>query len=238
MKISIIVPAFNEAEIIYHNLKRIENSFNQINYDFEKEFIVCDNNSSDETAILAKQFGAKTVFEPFNQIAKARNSGAKHASGDWFVFIDADSWPSVSLIQKMFDVILDEQYIGGSSKVKFNHAPIWWKTSWEISNISMKLLQLTPTGAFLFCEKNAFNYLGGFNTDLFVLEDLDFVRRLRKFSHKNNKKFIILNEPIYSSSRKAKTLGPKAFVKMAVALSKNGRNALKNRDNFPQWYDR
>ena len=102
----------------------------------------------------------------------------------------------------------------------------------------MKLLQLTPTGAFLFCEKNAFNSVGGFNTDLFILEDLDFVHKLRKFGRRNNKKFTILNEPIYSSARKAKILGPKAFVKMAVALSKNGKSALKNKNNFPQWYDR
>jgi len=238
LKISIIIPAFNEAEIIYNNLKQIENSFNQINYDFEKEFIVCDNNSSDETANLAKQFGAKTIFEPLNQISRARNTGAKHASGDWLVFIDADSWPSISLTQKMFDVMSDERYIGGSAKVKFNHAPLWWKTSWKISNISMKLLQLTPTGAFLFCEKNAFNYLGGFNNDLFVLEDLDFVRRLRKFSYTNNKKFIILDEPIYSSSRKAKIIRPKAFIKMAVAFSKHGKKALKDKNNFPLWYDR
>jgi glycosyltransferase involved in cell wall biosynthesis len=238
LKISIIVPAYNEAEIICQNLQKIDNSFNHINYDFEKEFIVCDNNSSDETAKLAKQFGAKTVFESFNQISQARNTGAKHASGDWLVFIDADSWPSISLIQKMFEIIFDTGYVGGSSKVKFNHAPIWWKTSWEISNISMKLLQLTPTGAFLFCEKNAFNSVGGFNTDLFILEDLDFVHKLRKFGRRNNKKFTILNEPIYSSARKAKIFGPKAFVKMAVALSKNGKSALKNKNNFPQWYDR
>lgn len=238
MKISIIIPAYNEAEIIYQNLQNIENSFNHVNCDFEKEFIVCDNNSSDETAKLAKQFGAKTVFESFNQISKARNTGAKYASGDWLVFIDADSWPSISLIQKMFETILDTGYVGGSSKVKFNNAPIWWKTSWEISNISMKLLKLTPTGAFLFCEKNAFNYVGGFNTDLFILEDLDFVHKLRKFGYRNNKKFTILNEPIYSSARKSKIFGPKAFIKMAVTLSKNGKQALKNKNNFPQWYDR
>src|SRR2546427_11185726 len=54
------------------------------------ELIVCDNNSDDRTAQIARAAGARGVFEPVNQIARARNTGAAHAAGDCLIFIDAD----------------------------------------------------------------------------------------------------------------------------------------------------
>src|SRR5438876_11028275 len=61
------------------------------------ELIVCDNNSDDRTAQIARAAGARVVFEPVNQIARARNTGAAHAAGEWLIFIDADSHPSREL---------------------------------------------------------------------------------------------------------------------------------------------
>ena len=44
---------------------------------WETEVVVCDNNSTDRTAEIARAAGARVVFEPFNQIARARNTGAR-----------------------------------------------------------------------------------------------------------------------------------------------------------------
>ena len=62
------------------------------------ELIVCDNNSTDRTAEIARNAGARVVFEPVNQIARARNRGAAAATGDWLIFVDADSHPSAGLV--------------------------------------------------------------------------------------------------------------------------------------------
>jgi len=53
--------------------------------------IVCDNNSTDRTAEIARAAGAIVVYEPVNQIARRRNCGAAAATGDWLIFVDADS---------------------------------------------------------------------------------------------------------------------------------------------------
>ena len=45
------------------------------------------------------------VFEPVNQIARARNTGAAAATGDWLVFIDADSHPSAELFAEVAEQI-------------------------------------------------------------------------------------------------------------------------------------
>ena len=61
------------------------------------ELIVCDNNSTDRTAAIAAAAGAIVVFEPINQISRARNTGAARATGDWLLFVDADSFPTREL---------------------------------------------------------------------------------------------------------------------------------------------
>ena len=98
MKISVIVPAFNEERLLQGTLRSIRAAMAAFDRrGWMSELIVCDNNSTDRTAEIARAEGATVVFEPFNQIARARNAGAAHASGDWLVFVDADSQPSLRL---------------------------------------------------------------------------------------------------------------------------------------------
>ena len=98
MKISIIVPAFNEEKLIPETLRRILTATAAFsNRGWASEVIVCNNNSSDRTAELARVAGVRVVFEPINQIARARNTGAAAATGDWLLFIDADSHPEPEL---------------------------------------------------------------------------------------------------------------------------------------------
>jgi glycosyltransferase involved in cell wall biosynthesis len=82
IKISIVVPAFNEEKLIERSLQNIRAAaitFSQVGW--EHEIIVCDNNSTDRTAELAQAQGACVVFEPVNQISRARNAGAAAAKG-------------------------------------------------------------------------------------------------------------------------------------------------------------
>ena len=97
MKISIILPAFNEEKLVERSLQSIRcaaTAFSRLGW--EHEIIVCDNNSTDRTAELARKQSARVVFEPVNQISRARNAGAAAATGEWFLFVDADSFPSVA----------------------------------------------------------------------------------------------------------------------------------------------
>src|SRR6478609_2442449 len=89
--VSIVVPAFNEEKLIARTLDAIRAAAEAfVRRGWDTELIVCDNNSTDRTAALARAAGATVVFEPVNQIGRARNKGAEAASGDWLVFVDAD----------------------------------------------------------------------------------------------------------------------------------------------------
>src|SRR5688572_28799238 len=119
LKISVIVPAFNEEKLIAATLGCIRAAaaaFTQLGW--ETELVVCDNNSTDRTADLARAAGAKVVFEPVNQIGRARNAGAAGASGGWFIFVDADSHPSRALFASVAETIQSRHCLAGGSTVK------------------------------------------------------------------------------------------------------------------------
>src|SRR5262245_28965374 len=114
MKISVVIPAFNEERLIGETLCRVQSAmavFPKRGWDVE--LIVCDNNSTDRTSEVARAAGAMVVFEPVNQIARARNCGAKAATGDWLIFVDADSHPCPELFNEVAERIASGCCIAG-----------------------------------------------------------------------------------------------------------------------------
>ena len=87
--ISVLIPAFNEEALIAKTIESVQKSFAEVGHE-RFEIIVCDNNSTDRTADVARAKGARVVFEPHNQIARARNTAARHAIHEWLIFLDAD----------------------------------------------------------------------------------------------------------------------------------------------------
>src|SRR6266853_2097683 len=82
LKISIIVPAFNEEKLLARTLGQLKEAMRVFDAQgWAGQLIVCDNNSTDRTSQIARDAGAEVVFEPVNQIARARNAGAATASG-------------------------------------------------------------------------------------------------------------------------------------------------------------
>ncbi len=81
--LSIIIPTYNEEEYLPYLLRSIEA---QSYTDFE--VIVADNGSTDTTAKLATDSGARVVSG--GNPAEGRNSGAAAAKGENLLFLDAD----------------------------------------------------------------------------------------------------------------------------------------------------
>ena len=116
-----VIPAFNEARLIGETLRHIQTAltvFSRRNW--ATELIVCDNNSADRTAEMAREAGARVVFEPVNQIGRARNRGAEAATGDWLIFVDADSHPGAELFEDVARQIESGRCLAGGSTVKLD----------------------------------------------------------------------------------------------------------------------
>lgn len=96
MKISVVVPTYNEEDYIEGCLKALQN---QTKKPFE--IIVVDNNSTDRTSEIAKSYGAKVVKEKKKGVIFARNKGFDSAKGDIIARCDADSRPTPQWIEKI-----------------------------------------------------------------------------------------------------------------------------------------
>jgi glycosyltransferase involved in cell wall biosynthesis len=86
MKISVVIPAFNEEALIPRCLTAL---LNQTEKPFE--IIVIDNNSTDKTVEIVKKFPVKIITEKKQGISYARNAGFALATGDVLARIDADT---------------------------------------------------------------------------------------------------------------------------------------------------
>jgi glycosyltransferase involved in cell wall biosynthesis len=236
--ISIVVPAFNEEKLIEHSLRSIQNAaikFAEVGWDHE--IIVCDNNSSDRTGEIARAQGARVIFEPVNQISRARNAGAAAANGQWLVFVDADSSPSAELFAEMAARIQSGRYVGGGATIEFDQTVRWaigviliwsWLSRW----------QRWMAGSFIFCETRAFRDLGGFSEELFVAEEIDFSKRLNELARTRRKQVIILHRhPLKTSARKIHLYSSSEHVAFLLRSFLGLGKTFKDRRACGHWYD-
>ena len=238
VKISVIVPAFNEEKFIARSLRGIKeatDSFSAPGWD--SELIVCDNNSTDSTAEMARAAGAAVVFEPVNQISRARNRGASVATGDWLVFVDADSYPSRELFADLVAVIQSGRCLGGGATVRMDRAVGWAPFVTRIWNIISRAKRWAA-GSFVFCEAKVFRELGGFSEKLFAAEELDFSERLKKLTRDRGKDLVILHRhPLVTSARKVHLYSVREHLGMMMRTLRHRGENLRDRGGCTLWYD-
>ncbi|MCM2267914.1 MAG: glycosyltransferase [Elusimicrobiales bacterium] len=203
VKISVVVPAFNEEKLLGVCLESVRTAFASFP-GTELELIVCDNNSTDGTARAAAAAGALVVFEPLNMISLARNSGAGAASGEWLLFIDADSVLSAATLGAALGLMRGGGCVGGGALIAFERPapPAWGRALTGLWNLISRVFRLAA-GSFLFCRRDAFVWVGGFSPLLYAAEELALSRALRRRGLAKGLAFeIITSAPHVSSGRK------------------------------------
>ena len=214
MNISVIVPAFNEEKLLGASLAEIKSAATALAArGWSVELIVCDNNSTDRTPDVARAAGAKVVFEPVNQIARARNAGAAAATGDWLVFVDADSHPSAGLFADVADQILSGRCLAGGATIRLDEHFFVASLITRLWNFASRWRRLLA-GSFIFVEAAAFRQIGGFSHELFAAEELDLSKRLKQFARGTGRKIVILHRhPLRTSARKMKLYTPREHLR-------------------------
>jgi glycosyltransferase involved in cell wall biosynthesis len=237
VKISVIVPAFNEEKLLGASLAGIQRAaaaFARLGWDFE--LIVCDNNSTDRTADIARAAGARVVFEPFNQIGRARNTGAAAATGDWLVFVDADSHPSAELFADVADQIVSGNCLAGGATIQLDEerrVAGFVARLWNYASRAGRWL----AGSFIFVEAATFHQIGGFSQDLFAGEELELSQRLKKLARQTGRCVVILHRhPLVTSARKMRLYTPWDHLKLLAKVTYN-RRTLTRREACTLWYD-
>jgi glycosyltransferase involved in cell wall biosynthesis len=186
-KVSFIIPALNEEKriaILIDNIKKLDKNYNY-------EIIVADGNSTDKTGEIAERMGAIVIRDNKDApktIANGRNTGASLASGDIFIFCDADTEmkdPNIFLAE-VFLVLKNTKIIGGAPSLRIFFDEINWKDKiyHYFFNKIVRLSFITTTpicgGQCQIVRASSFREVNGYNVNIVHGEDSDFFRRLCK----------------------------------------------------------
>jgi glycosyltransferase involved in cell wall biosynthesis len=232
------MPAFNEEQLIGESLRHVKaatTAFSRRNW--QSELIVCDNNSTDRTAERARAAGATVVFEPVNQIARARNRGAEAATGDWLVFVDADSHPGAELFDDVAAQIQSGHCLAGGCTIQIEDGYPAGRVITGLWNSVSRALRWAA-GSFIYCETAAFRRIGGFNLELFASEEIELSKRLKRLARAERKKIVILHRhPIVTSARKLRLYSAREHFTFLAKTILRGGKTLNNREACHTWYD-
>jgi glycosyltransferase involved in cell wall biosynthesis len=238
MRVSIVIPAFNEERLIGETLRQVGLASTALTrVGWSAEVIVCDNNSTDRTAEVARAAGARVVFEPINQIARARNTGAATATGDWLIFVDADSHPSPELFADAVEQIQGGRCLAGGSTVRLDSDSLLAQSGARLWNGLSRWRRLLA-GSFIFVETATFRKLGGFSQELFVAEELELSRRLHSLARAEGREVVILHRhPLLTSARKLHLYRRREHLRFLFRAAFNLKETLGSREACGPWYD-
>ena len=130
-KLSIIVPVYNEAKTVAIVLEKLIN-LNLYN-NFQKEIIIIDDNSTDGTKKLLKNFEEKNSNNNLKFIYKVKNCGKGDSqkiaiplcSGDFTIIQDADLEYNIENINSILKLIIDKNYDAVLGYRKLNKTKIY-----------------------------------------------------------------------------------------------------------------
>jgi glycosyltransferase involved in cell wall biosynthesis len=215
MKISFVIPAYNEEFYLGKCLKAILAQLNK-RPDIESEIIVVNNASTDKTRDIALSFGCvKVIDEAKKGLVSARTAGYKAATGDLIANIDADTVMPDGWLDKVCELFSQDEEMGALSgpfiyydlsdlynfwvNIYYHIAYYWSKSSVSISRRG-SILQ----GGNFIIRRTCFEMIGGFNPDfVFYGEDADVARRMEKVG----KVVFSFGLPIYASGRRLQSEG-------------------------------
>ncbi len=237
-RLSVVIPAYNESKLIEGCIESIFEAFRAAGVSpSDYELIVVDNESSDDTAERAASLGARVLHEPIRQIARARNRGGYAARGRWLLFIDADSWPDGALFGDLMEAIDDPKIAGGGALMQMQQLPpLLYIGVWVWNGLSRWLRWVA--GAFVFCSRDAFEAVNGFDDSLFAGEEISFSRRLKRYARWRDQRLVILHRhPLHTSGRKGKLYSQKELFLLAMRILRHPRRFFRDPELCTLWYD-
>ncbi len=177
MKISIIIPTFNEEKFLP---KLLESISRQTLKDYE--VIVSDAGSNDKTKKIAKEYNCKIVKG--GAPGPARNRGADVAKGEFLYFFDADVKLPKKFLEKTYEEIQEKFIDVATCKIVPLSNVLIDKVLHQFMNATVAMSQFTVPygpGCCIIITKRLFNRINGFDESLVLAEDHDIVKRASRF---------------------------------------------------------
>lgn len=184
--ISIVIPALNEEKYLPRLLDSLaKQSFTHY------ELILADAASTDRTVELAQAYGCQVVAG--GNPARGRNEGARHAKGEYVLFLDADVTVKETFLSQLIQRIRQRKLDVASGFVTPDSGKVLDRFLVTGSNWYGYVVQYTRphgSGFYIFVRKSLHDMIGGFNEELFLAEDHDYLSRAARKG-----KFAYLTQP-------------------------------------------
>lgn len=215
---SVIVPTLQEERTIGKTLTSIDNARQSSRHGVE--IIVVDGGSSDRTVDISRKHANRVVFPDKRGIGRARNFGARHASGDILTFLDADVRVPDNFFDSLYRHFTMNNLAGANCKV-MPHAeagPSMFEkvfyTLWH--NTRRFFYNIKPCGTGdngIIVSRDVFEKVDGFDETLDAIEDLDFVFRASRHG-----KFAYLRHlTIHETIRRFRDMGTPQFIRIYLS---------------------
>lgn len=231
MKLSVVIPAYNEEKFIGNVIESIHTSCKDVGIDYE--IIVANNNSTDKTAEIAKSLGAKVVLEQIRSISRVRNTGASKASGDLLLFIDADSVLNSRTLKKAVDQIQNRNRKGVGCLTHFDKYPTLVSLGVWFYNLASYILNI-GAGHFLLLSRGAFEDVGKFDEHLYACEDIALSKKIKQVY--GEKSFFVILDIIKTSSRKFEKEKDSTEFFFQLLGGLLGKRTGRNKERLNFWY--
>lgn len=228
LMISFIVPAHDEERLIAATLETIRASAHELGEAFE--LIVVDDASTDRTAKIAAEHGARVLSVSHRQIAATRNAGARAALGRWLFFIDADTLINPAYLRAAAAALRQGAAGGGAGVKLIGETALHERIGQSLLIHVFRWIGVTP-GCSLFCTRAAFDAAGGFDERYYAGEDVAMGRALARHG-----KLVIVREVVMTSARKLRTHTTGEKLQLLARFLWRGRSMLRSRRELDLWY--
>src|SRR5256712_703963 len=167
---------------------------------------VADSGSSDDPPEVARRAGATVVEGERRGPGEGRNRGARAATGDVLVFVDADCILPPNLIESVFLALADPAVVGGATGFAPANGRRVERSLFYLANAYQRAMTIWGiphnAGYCFFFRKTAFESLGGIREDLVLNETHDLAIRSRSIG-----RFVLLPIIVETSMRRFRTYG-------------------------------
>ncbi|MGZ0171793.1 MAG: TIGR04283 family arsenosugar biosynthesis glycosyltransferase [Planctomycetales bacterium] len=193
MKLSVIIPALNEAGSIQ---RAVATSLALLPH----EIIVADGGSTDDTVAIARQLGCK-VIESSRGRAIQQNAGAAAATGDVLLFLHADTWLVPEGREQIERTLQSPSIPGGAFYHRIDAAGFLFRLVEAGDALRVCSTRIAYGDQGIFLRREVFEMLGGF-PDVRLMEDVRLMKSLR-----NVGRLALLPGPLHISARRWKKHG-------------------------------
>ncbi len=186
ISVAVVIPTLNEEENLRRCLPDVARQADEI--------VISDGGSTDATTAVAEQFGARVVTGAHGR-GPQMNLGARAARSPVLLFLHADTRLPEGGLERVKREVQSGR-IGGGFLATFDNRRPLMRLGSLLVNLRTRLSRLPLGDQAQFATQQAFRDLGGFR-DWPILEDLDFMRRLKRCGPT-----AVIHQPVITSARR------------------------------------